>query len=123
MRFQATTNVLLDEELEALRKEMGLRENQKAELLRELTSMAAWLVGHVRAGRVVEARGPDGVDVFRHPALEGRGGMRRVRLDPDEADALATLLAADEPLSGAARETLRRVAGGQPPPKLRWPER
>jgi hypothetical protein len=68
-RFQALTNAVLDEELERLREEMGLRDNQKAELLRELALVTAWVVGQLRAGRVVEARGPQGVEVFRHPAL------------------------------------------------------
>jgi hypothetical protein len=49
-RFQALTNAVLDEELEHLREEMGLRENQKAELLRELAMVTAWGRSDIRSG-------------------------------------------------------------------------
>jgi hypothetical protein len=123
-RFQATTTALLDEELDALREEMGLRENQKAELLRELASMAAWLVAQARAGRTIEARGPTGVEVFTHPALKASSSVERLVLAPDEVQRMASLLESDAPLSGALRTTLARLADeARRPPNLSWPTR
>ncbi len=123
-RFQATTTTLLDDELDALRQEMGLRENQKAELLRELASMAAWLVAQARAGRTIEARGPTGVEVFSHPALKASSSVERLVLAPDEVERLAAVLESDPPLSDALRATLGRLADeGRRPPELSWPTR
>ncbi len=121
-RFQATTNAVLDEELEVLREEMGLRDNQKAELLRELASMASWLVAQARAGRTIEARGPSGVEVFDHPVLRSTGAFKRIVLAPDEAARLAALLGADSVLPAALRATLGRLAEpDRIPPVLAWP--
>lgn len=123
-RFQATTTALLDDELDALRVEMGLRENQKAELLRELASMAAWLVAQARAGRTIEARGPNGVEVFSHPALKASSSVERLVLAPDEVQRLAALLETDAPLSDSLRATLSRLAHeDRRPPELSWPSR
>ncbi|NOY24974.1 MAG: hypothetical protein GXP62_03790 [Oligoflexia bacterium] len=123
-RFQATTTALLDKELDALREEMGLRENQKAELLRELASMAAWLVAQARAGRTIEARGPSGVEVFVHPALRSASSVERLVLAPDEVQRLGALLASDAPLSDTLRATLARLADeDRQPPHLGWPAR
>lgn len=120
-RFQALTNAVLDEELENLREAMGLRENQKAELLRELAMITAWVVGQLRAGRVVEARGPEGVEAFRHPALTEVAEPVRVMLTEQEARSLAALMEAPPSLSPALLHTLRRVAASAPPPSLVWP--
>ena len=123
-RFQATTTALLDDALDALREEMGLRENQKAELLRELASMAAWLVAQARAGRTIEARGPNGVEVFSHPALRALSSVERLVLAPDEVQRLAALLETDAPLSDSLRATLGRLAHeDRRPPELSWPSR
>jgi hypothetical protein len=58
-RFQANTNAVLDADLDYLREELGLHPNQKADLLRELTTLAAWIVRQAAAGRSVIARGVD----------------------------------------------------------------
>ena len=123
-RFQATTTALLDNELDALREEMGLRENQKAELLRELASMAAWLVAQARAGRIIEARGPNGIEVFSHPALNAASSVERLVLAPDEVERLGELLEGDAPLSEPLRRTLARLADEKRrAPELSWPTR
>lgn len=123
-RFQAVTNPVLDRELDMLREEMGLRENQKGELLRELTDIAAWVVHQVRAGRVVEARGPDGVEVFDHPAVRVSAGAVPVRLDAGEVYRLAEILNDPGPPSPELRATLRRIADPERvPPELTWPVR
>jgi hypothetical protein len=121
-RFQALTNPLLDEELDALRAELGLRENQRAELLREMAAIASWVVAQARAGRIVEARGPDGVEVLRHPAVNPRPRPEPLLLADDEAAALGYLLERDGPPSPAVRDTLRRIAEGEPLPELTWPD-
>lgn len=121
-RFQATTTALLDDELDALRREMGLRENQKAELLRELAAMAAWLIDQARAGRIIEARGPNGIEVFSHPALRASAAVERLVLAPDEIERLASVLDSDAPLSDAQRATFARLADDERrPPELAWP--
>lgn len=121
-RFQALTNPVLDAELDRLRDEMGLRENQKAELLREIAALASWVVAQARAGRIVEARGPDGVEILRHPVVTG-GALRQVLLTAEEARRLEAIL--DDPEdSPAVRRTLRRLADhGSSPPSVRWRDR
>lgn len=117
------TNAVLDRELDALRDEMGLREGQKAELLRELALMASWLVAQARAGRTIEARGPDGVEVFRHPALSP-SGMTRIVLSAGETERLAQILDEDAPMSEALQATLRRLSDpARQPPDVKWPDR
>jgi hypothetical protein len=123
-RFQALTNPVLDAELETLRQEMGLRDNQKAELLREIAAIAGWVIAQARAGRVIEARGPDGVEVLHHPAVDGRDVLERVVLSPAEADRLEALLAAEPEPSPALRQTLERLLElDATPPSPRWSER
>lgn len=123
-RFQALTSPVLDSELDRLREEMGLRDNQKAELLREITALASWVVAQARAGRIVEARGPDGVEVLCHPAVDARGVLGRIVLAPDEADRLEALLDSDAGPSPEVQATLRRLSDpDRRPPKLRWPDR
>ncbi len=120
-RFQALTNAVLDAELDRIRDAMGLRDNQKAELLRELTLVTAWVVEQLRAGRVVEARGPNGVERFHHPVLTAGANPVRVVLTAREAESLAALLDAPPRMSHELAETLRRVAASAPAPHLVWP--
>jgi hypothetical protein len=124
-RFQAMTSPILEAELAALGQEMGLRENQKIELLREIAALASWVIAQSRAGRTIEARGPDGVEVLRHPAIDRRDPLEHVVLDADEADRLMHLLAAEPAaLSPALRRTLSELADpNRQPPRVRWPDR
>ena len=119
-RFQAVTSTVLDEQLDNLREEMGLRDNQKAELLRELATITAWVVAQARAGRVVEARGPSGTEVLHHPVVD-RGVPHRIVLKDDEAARLAELLAAPPKPSAELRATMARLADpNRQPPTIRW---
>ena len=123
-RFQALTNPVLDLELETLRQEMGLRDNQKAELLREITTLASWVIAQARAGRVVEARGPDGVEVLHHPAVDSGNVMERIMLAPDEVTQLVAILDRESEPSEALQQTLRRLSDPlRAPPNLRWSDR
>ena len=117
-RFQAVTSPLLDQELSWLGQEMGLRESQKAELLRELGAITAWVLRQARLGRTIEARGPDGVEVLHHPALEAVDEVS-IRLSPAEAERLLSIL--DSPPPPALQETLRRISDpDRKPPRVVW---
>ena len=69
-RFQAKTNAVLEAELEELRWRLGLRANQKADLLRELTTLAAWVVRQTAEGRAVVARNGDDIRELHHPVID-----------------------------------------------------
>ncbi len=120
-RFQALTNPLLDAELEQLRQEMGLRENQKAELLREMAAITSWVFAQARAGRSIEARGPDRVEELRHPALRARQGLAHVVLSAEEAERLITLMDAETWPNPRLAETLAHLKDPERvAPELRW---
>jgi hypothetical protein len=128
-RFQAQTNAILDEELTDLRERLGLRENQKADLLREIAALAAWVIRQAEAGRRIEARRGRDVETLRSPALErlsqkqdeGFGG--RIDLTDAEAERLAEILDRGFSPTPALRKALSRL--GDPkrrPPQLQWKE-
>ena len=128
-RFQAQTNAVLDEELEDLRRRLGLRTNQKADLLRELTALGGWVVRQATEGRAVLARGEDGVRELVHPVVDRirRRGERaaaassRLELDDDELQRLAEILDRGLDPPRALCECLRRIADPRrQPPELRW---
>jgi hypothetical protein len=129
-RFQAKTNEILDTELDDLRRRLGLRANQKAELLRELTAFAAWVVRQADEGRQVLARGPRDERELQHPVLERlrqRGAppsraSDRLELDDEEVERLAAILDRQAEPSGALASCLQRLAAGsRESPKLSWP--
>ena len=109
-RFQAKTNAVLDAELEGLRRQLGLRTNQKADLLRELTALAAWVVRQATEGRAVVARGEDDVRELEHPVIE------RLRRRHERATALPTRLELDDEETRRLADILDR--GFDPPPAL-----
>ena len=90
-RFQALTNNVLDAELEMLRKHLGLEPSQKADLLREISDLAAWVVRQAEQGREIEARKGEFVEPLVHPALE------RVRFHEPSAPFMSTVTARFEP--------------------------
>jgi len=111
-RFQAKTNAVLDAELEGLRRQLGLRTNQKADLLRELTVLAEWVIRQASEGRAVVARGEGANDVreLEHPVLE------RIRQQREQATTPATHLVLDDDETRQLAEILNR--GFDPPPEL-----
>ncbi len=126
-RFQALTNNVLDAELEMLRRRLGLDRSQKAELLREVASLAAWVVRQAEEGREIQARDGQNVEPLVHPALErvrarkARPVGQSVALSDSEVARLATVL--DRPFNPPAglRAALASLAkAGRRPPKLRW---
>ena len=126
-RFQALTNNVLDAELEMLRKRLGLDRSQKAELLREVASLAAWVVQQAEQGREIQARDERSVEPLVHPALErmrarkARPVGKALELSDREIERLATVL--ERPFNPPAglRAALASLANaGRHPPKLRW---
>jgi hypothetical protein len=126
-RFQALTNNVLDGELEMLRKRLGLEPSQKADLLREISDLAAWVVRQTEQGREIEARKGDSVEPLMHPALE-RVRVRRARnlgeplaLDDSEIERLAEILDGPFDPPPALRAALANLASAtRRPPKIRW---
>jgi hypothetical protein len=126
-RFQAQTNAVLDEELDDLRERLGLREHQKADLLREIAALASWVIRQVEAGRKIEARRGRDVEVLVSPVLErlrekhDEDIMTRIELSDAEVVRLAEVLARGFAPSPALRKALSRLADAKRrPPRLRW---
>lgn len=129
-RFQANTNAVLDIELAGLQFHLGLRPNQRADLLRELTALAAWVVRQATEGRSIIARGDDDdTRELQHPVLErlrqrhqqAAALPSRLQLDDDETRRLAEVLDGGFRPPAALREVLRRLADPQrQPPELSW---
>lgn len=128
-RFQAQTSALLDSELSDLGRRLGLRENQKADLLRELAELAAWVIRQAEAGRQIEARRGRDVETLRSPALERlrrnqtESVAGRIQLTDVEVERLAEILDRGFSPTPALREALARLADPERrPPRLSWKE-
>lgn len=128
-RFQAQTTAVLDEELSDLRERLGLRENQKADLLREIAALAAWVIRQAEAGRKIEARRGRDVETLQSPALErlsrrqAEGLSGRIDLSQAEVERLAEILDRGFSPSPALRRALVRLADPKrQPPRLHWKE-
>ncbi len=126
-RFQAQTNAVLDHELEELRQRLGLAPSQKADLLREVAFLAAWVVRQAEAGRSVEARRGTEVETLTHPVIERLRSLHelavipRVTLTNAEVERLALILERGFEPTPALRAALKRLANPKRrPPKLRW---
>jgi hypothetical protein len=130
-RFQAQTNVLLDQELEELRRRLGLERSQKAELLSEVAALASWVVRQAESGRTIEARRGSDVEPLVRPSIErlrarrkSATSMARVALTHAEVERLADILDRDFTPSPALRRALEHLADPKRrPPKLRWKKR
>ena len=126
-RFQAQTTAILDEELSDLRERLGLRENQKADLLREIAALAAWVIRQAEDGRRIEARRGKEVATLRSPAIErlrrkqaeGLGG--RIDLTDAEVERLAEILDRGFSPTPALRKAISHLADPKrQPPRLHW---
>jgi hypothetical protein len=120
---------MLDEELTDLRDRLGLRENQKAELLRELAELASWVIRQAEAGRRIEARRGRDVETLHSPAIErlhrkqDEGVTGRIDLTDVEVERLADILDRGFSPSPGLREALARLADPKRrPPRLHWKE-
>lgn len=128
-RFQAQTDTALGEELEKLRRCLSLRSNQKADLLRELTALASWVVHQAIEGRAILARGDDGVRELVHPVIERLSRLReqeaatttRLDLSDEETRRLADILDHGFDPPPALLESLKRLTDpGRTAPELVW---
>jgi hypothetical protein len=126
-RFQALTNNVLDAELEMLRERLGLDPRQKAQLLREVSALAAWVVRQAEQGRKIEARQGAKVEALVHPALDrlrsrkDRPVGQSLTLSDTEVKRLAAVLDRGFDPPPALRAALASLARSERrPPKLRW---
>ena len=126
-RFQALTNVVLDDELRMLQERLGLDPNQKAELLREVAALAGWVVRQAAQGRTVEARHGDVVEALSHPAIErirahGETPVgERLALKDEEVGRLAAVLSRGFSPPPALRRALKNLANPKrKPPRVRF---
>jgi hypothetical protein len=126
-RFQAQSNAVLDAELDDLRERLGLRQNQRADLLREIAALASWVVRQAEAGRRIEARRGRDVEPLDTPLLArlrqqgttGVGGP--IELSDSEVEQLADALDRGFSPTPALRKVLSRLGvAKRKPPKLRW---
>lgn len=128
-RFQAQTNAVLDEELADLCERLGLRENQKADLLRELADLASWVIRQAEAGRRIEARRGRDVETLRSPAIDrlrrkrAAGVVERIDLTDAEVERLTEILDRGFSPTLALRKALAHLADPKRrPPRLHWKE-
>ena len=128
-RFQAQTNAVLEVELNKLQVELGLRQNQKADLLKELSSIASWVIQQTIEGRQVQAKGEDGVQALQHPVLDrlrqSAQQPHELKLNEDEVKRLSDLMSVsgDFQLPPQLKESLRRISSDdRAPPQLTWPK-
>ena len=128
-RFQAQTTATLDEELSDLQERLGLRENQKADLLYEIAMLAAWVIRQAEAGRRIEARRGREVETLQNFVIERlsrkhAGALSgRIDLADTEVRRLAEILDQGFSPTPALREALSRLADPKrQPPRLRWQE-
>ena len=126
-RFQALTNTVLDAELEMVRKRLGIESNQKAELLREVTALAAWVVRQSAQGRRVEGRRGRESELLEHPMLEKLRAQRQqslasqLKLSNDEIVALCAVLDRGFSPTPGLRKAFSNLANPKRrPPQLRW---
>jgi hypothetical protein len=126
-RFQAQVNAVLDEELDEIRERLGLRQNQRADLLREIAALASWVVRQAEAGRSIEARRGRDVEVLTSPLLDRLRERRhpaflgRMELNVTEVERLAAVLERRFSPTPALRKALGRLAdANRRSPKLRW---
>jgi hypothetical protein len=123
-RFQAQTTATLDEELDDLRERLGLRENQSADLLRELAELSSWVIRQAEAGRRIEARRGREVETLRSPVVErlhrkrDESAVGRIQLSDAEVERLAEILDRGFSPPPALRKALSRLAE----PKRRQPQ-
>ncbi|MBU0550464.1 hypothetical protein KJ940_03110 [Myxococcota bacterium] len=108
-----------------LQHELGLRSNQKAELLRELTTLAAWIVRQAAEGRAILARDEESTHVLDLPVLDkirdrGRapGGLQ---LSDEEVKSLVEIMdRAFEPTPALKRALENLGSPNRQPPILAW---
>jgi hypothetical protein len=106
-----------------------LRENQKADLLRELAALASWVIRQAEAGRTIEARSGQDVETLCSPALErvrrrcDEGMGIRIKLTDAEVERLAEILDRGFSPTPALRRALSRLVDSKRrPPQLHWRE-
>lgn len=131
-RFQAKTNAATETSLESLQKQLNMRENQKADLLREVTALAQWVVSQAALGRTLLAQGEDGAqEELRHPLLERLRELhaqsqiqpQRIDLSESEAQAIHELLSQPFRATPGLLASLKRLSDpDRKAPVIQWTE-
>lgn len=127
-RFQAQTNSVLELELNQIQAKLGLRHNQKADLLRELAAITSWVIRQSTDGRIVQAKGTDGVKVLRQPSIErirqSAHQPHEINLTKEEAQRLSEIMSGEFTPPPVLKEMLRRLASDdRKPPPIVWQDR
>ncbi len=104
-----------------------MRENQKADLLREIAGLAAWVIRQAEAGREIQARRGREVETLRSPAISRLSQKRdeglgiSVALSAAEVERLAEALDRGTVPTPAMRRALSSLADPErEPPRLIW---
>jgi hypothetical protein len=131
-RFQAQINPVLEDELRALQEQMALRPNQRADLLREISALASWVIRQASEGRVIMARDGEEVRELVHPVVQRVRQQRTARsanmapslkLDDGEVTRLQQIMDAGFQPTPQLREALGRLEDPtRQPPALSWPD-
>ncbi len=105
----------------------GEKSNQKADLLRGLTTLAAWVIRQVVEGRDVLAKDANDIRELHHPILEKirqRGEVETtLQFSDEETQRLAKIMNQSFNPPPALRESLRRLASPvRDSPELSRPE-
>jgi hypothetical protein len=129
-RFQALTNPSLERDLDLVRSNLGLGESHKAELLREMAALAAWILRQSARGMTIEARSGKQVVQCDMPAVtrlreKSAASMAGpIVLCASEMKRLAKVL--DEgfkPTDGLRKALANLASPDRKPPAIRWKDK
>lgn len=129
-RFQALTNPSLERDLDLVRSNLGLVESRKAELLREMAALAAWILRQSARGMTIEARSGKRVVQCDMPAVtrlreKSAASMAGpIVLSASEMKRLAKVL--DEgfkPTEGLRKALVNLAFPDRKPPAIRWKDK
>lgn len=126
-RFQALTNPALERDLDLVRNTLGLDQNHKAELLREMAALSAWILQQSANGMMIEARIGKKVVTCDMPAVTrlrertAAPATGSIVLSESETKRLAKILDEGFKPTAGLRKALANLADpDRKPPVIRW---
>ncbi len=119
-RFQAQIDPPTEEELEFLRQRLGLQKNQKANLLREITTLASWCVR-------LASEGQKDLPISSNPVLDSirrkHNQSATLALSVEEAARLREVMETPFVPTAGLKKALARLASVERlPPAISWSE-
>jgi hypothetical protein len=129
-RFQALTNPALERDLDLVRSTLGLDQSHKAELLREMAALSAWVLQQSASGMLIEARSGKKVVTCDMPVVTRLREMTSaptvgsIVLSESETKRLAKIL--DEgfkPTAGLRKALVNLADSNRKPPVIRWKDK